>query len=92
MKPFAYSRALNQDSAIQVVARDRQAKFIAGGTNLIDLMKEGGEQPDRLVDITRLELLEINEISKRVKLNTKKSGSLHYLNLSFLTFLTFEFK
>ena len=51
MKPFAYSRVLSQDSAIQVVARDRQAKFIAGGTNLIALMKEGVEQPDRLVDI-----------------------------------------
>ena len=63
MKPFAYSRALNHETAIQVVVRDQQAKFIAGGTNLIDLMKEGVEQPDRLVDITRLELAEIKEIS-----------------------------
>lgn len=59
MKPFAYVRAINQGTAIQTVASDREAKFIAGGTNLIDLMKEGVELPDRLVDITRLELAKI---------------------------------
>lgn len=59
MKPFAYTRATNQDNAIKTVASDQKAKFIAGGTNLIDLMKEGVTQPDRLVDITRLQLVEI---------------------------------
>ncbi len=38
------------------IAADRTAKFIAGGTNLIDLMKENVERPDRLIDITRLSL------------------------------------
>ena len=75
MKPFAYSRALSQDSAIQVIARDRQAKFIAGGTNLIDLMKEGVEQPERLVDITRLELVEIKEISNGLRIGALARNS-----------------
>ncbi len=35
------------------------AKFLAGGTNLIDLMKEEVERPDELVDITRLNLIQI---------------------------------
>lgn len=61
MKPFAYTRATNQATAISMVAREPTTKFIAGGTNLIDLMKEGVEEPDRLVDITRLELARIEE-------------------------------
>lgn len=63
MKPFAYTRAADQGTAIQSVAREPGAKFIAGGTNLIDLMKEEVEQPDRLVDITRLPLAEITELA-----------------------------
>ena len=38
------------------MAADPQAKFLGGGTNLIDLMKMGVETPDRLVDINRLPL------------------------------------
>ena len=61
MKPFTYVRATSQSTAIESVASDNSAKFIAGGTNLIDLMKEYVELPDRLVDITRLELTNIEE-------------------------------
>ena len=39
----------------------RQAKFIAGGTNLIDLMKEDVERPPRLIDISRLPLNSVEE-------------------------------
>ncbi|MCL1465607.1 FAD binding domain-containing protein [Argonema galeatum] len=59
MKPFSYVRATNQNTAIQGVANRQSAKFIAGGTNLIDLMKVEVAQPDRLVDITQLPLSEI---------------------------------
>ncbi len=61
MKSFAYTRASDAQGAIQVVTRERTAKFLAGGTNLVDLMKEGVEQPDRLVDINRLEMARIEE-------------------------------
>jgi xanthine dehydrogenase YagS FAD-binding subunit len=61
MKPFAYTRVTNSQTAVQTVVRERAAKFIAGGTNLIDLMKEDIEQPNHLVDINRLELARIEE-------------------------------
>ena len=43
------------------MARDPNAKFIAGGTNLMDLIKENVAQPRRLIDITSLPLAEIEE-------------------------------
>jgi len=55
MKPFAFSRAASAADASKLGAA-AGTKFIAGGTNLLDLMKEGVEGPDRLVDITRLPL------------------------------------
>ena len=51
---FEYSRANDVADAVRQIAADPEAKFIAGGTNLIDLMKEDVEQPTRLIDITRL--------------------------------------
>ncbi|NEQ29150.1 MAG: xanthine dehydrogenase family protein subunit M, partial [Microcoleus sp. SIO2G3] len=51
MKPFSYIRAETANAAVQEVADNARAKFIGGGTNLLDLMKDGIEQPDRLVDI-----------------------------------------
>jgi xanthine dehydrogenase YagS FAD-binding subunit len=61
MKPFAFTRASSSQTAIQAVVRDQAAKFIAGGTNLVDLMKEDVEQPSHLVDINRLALSRIEE-------------------------------
>lgn len=59
MKQFNYSRATDAQTAVQAVAASRETKFLAGGTNLIDLMKEGVENPSALVDITRLNLKQI---------------------------------
>jgi xanthine dehydrogenase YagS FAD-binding subunit len=47
--------------AVRQMAADPTAKFIAGGTNLIDLMKEDVERPSRLIDITRLPLNAIDQ-------------------------------
>lgn len=63
MKPFNYSRALAADAAISSIGTDRTAKFIGGGTNLLDLIKEGVEQPDKLIDINRLPLTQITELA-----------------------------
>ncbi len=68
MKPFAFTRATNAQTAVQAVSRESGAKFIAGGTNLVDLMKEGVENPDRLVDINRLELANITETNGGLRL------------------------
>ncbi len=54
MKPFDYVRADSTGAAAQ--ASGPGARFIAGGTNLVDLMKLEVERPDRLIDITRLDL------------------------------------
>jgi xanthine dehydrogenase YagS FAD-binding subunit len=61
MNNFGYSRASDVADAVRQVAADPTAKFIAGGTNLIDLMKENVARPSRLIDITHLPLNQIEE-------------------------------
>jgi xanthine dehydrogenase YagS FAD-binding subunit len=58
---FSYLRAGSVAEAVSAIAADPTAKFIAGGTNLIDLMKYDVERPTRLIDITRLPLKTIEE-------------------------------
>jgi xanthine dehydrogenase YagS FAD-binding subunit len=58
---FQYVRADDVADAVRRIAADPAAKFIAGGTNLIDLMKEGVERPSRLIDISRLPLKGVEE-------------------------------
>ncbi len=62
MNPFEYRRAGQLQAAIQDVSGAAGAKFLAGGTNLIDLMKNGVEKPPRLVDINRLPLDKIEPL------------------------------
>jgi xanthine dehydrogenase YagS FAD-binding subunit len=54
VKPFRYERALDQSGAVAVLAATPGAKFLGGGTNLVDLMRLGVESPELLVDVTRL--------------------------------------
>jgi len=54
VKDFAYARADNAAAAIDLVSRTPGAKYLGGGTNLVDLMREGIERPDALVDVTHL--------------------------------------
>jgi xanthine dehydrogenase YagS FAD-binding subunit len=58
---FQYARATDVADAVRGKAADPRAKFIAGGTNLLDLMKEDVERPTRLIDITRLPLKTVEE-------------------------------
>jgi xanthine dehydrogenase YagS FAD-binding subunit len=60
---FQYARANDVADAVRQMAADPTAKLIAGGTNLIDLMKEDVERPSRLIDITRLPLNTVEETS-----------------------------
>ena len=60
MKSFAYHRVSSNEQAIEA-ARGRGASFLAGGTNLVDLMKYRVEQPDSLIDINHLALAEIKQ-------------------------------
>jgi xanthine dehydrogenase YagS FAD-binding subunit len=58
---FQYARANDVADAVRQIAADPTAKFIAGGTNLIDLMKEDVERPSLLIDISRLPLKTVEE-------------------------------
>jgi xanthine dehydrogenase YagS FAD-binding subunit len=65
MMNFQYARASDVADAVRMIAADPAAKFIAGGTNLIDLMKEDVERPSRLIDISRLSLKSVDEMAGR---------------------------
>jgi molybdopterin-dependent oxidoreductase-like protein len=56
MKPFTYERAHSPAEAAAVAVRIPGAKFIAGGTNLLDLMKLQIETPTHLIDVNGLAL------------------------------------
>jgi xanthine dehydrogenase YagS FAD-binding subunit len=58
---FEYSRASNVADAVQQMVASKGAKFIAGGTNLVDLMKMDVEKPAKLIDVTRLPLDKVEE-------------------------------
>lgn len=62
MNPFTYSRAADAQQAVQAVSQNPRAKFLGGGTNLIDLMKMGVETPPQLIDINRLPLTQVEEL------------------------------
>jgi xanthine dehydrogenase YagS FAD-binding subunit len=64
MNPFTYSRAADADQAVTAISGKPQGKFLGGGTNLIDLMKMGVERPNELVDINRLPLAQVEELSE----------------------------
>lgn len=56
MKPFTYTRATSVQEAVGIAASVQGARFIAGGTNLLDLMKLQIETPTHLIDVNRLGL------------------------------------
>ncbi|MGN9842266.1 FAD binding domain-containing protein [Nonomuraea sp. H19] len=62
MRSFAYVRPPDVATAVQAVASEPDAKFLGGGTNLVDLMREGIERPATVVDVTGLPLEEIEEL------------------------------
>ncbi|HEY3698588.1 MAG TPA: xanthine dehydrogenase family protein subunit M [Spongiibacteraceae bacterium] len=59
MQDFRYQRVNSIEDAIHALQQQPAAKFIGGGTNLLDLMKGDVEKPDYLIDITRLPLAQI---------------------------------
>ena len=70
MRPFTYTRATTPSSATKQLAGNPSAQFLAGGTNLLDLMKEDVERPTALIDIAELNLNEIKPIAS----GTSKGG------------------
>lgn len=56
---FQYLRTTTAKSAAALIQKDKNSKFIAGGTNLIDLMKRGVLSPEKLIDINHVPLKQI---------------------------------
>ncbi|MEG3628220.1 FAD binding domain-containing protein [Streptomyces poriticola] len=56
MREFGYQRATDVPGAVALLDADPAARFLGGGTNLVDLMKTGVERPARLVDVRELPL------------------------------------
>src|ERR1700680_3711238 len=54
MKNFAFARAETVEEALGLLSRNANSKFLGGGTNLVDLMRENIEQPDSVIDVTHL--------------------------------------
>jgi xanthine dehydrogenase YagS FAD-binding subunit len=75
MRPFKYTRASDASAAARAVAANPRAKFLAGGTNVLDLMKEDVERPTELVDLNRLELAEITAAGGGVSIGALAKNS-----------------
>ena len=61
MRPFAYVKPVDVDSAVEAAAAPG-AKYLGGGTNLVDLMREGIEAPDTVVDVSGLPLDTVEDL------------------------------
>jgi xanthine dehydrogenase YagS FAD-binding subunit len=66
MNNFTYARATDPKTAVDLHAEhstpDAPARFLAGGTNLVDLMREGIEQPQTVIDIARVPLADVHRL------------------------------
>jgi xanthine dehydrogenase YagS FAD-binding subunit len=67
MEDFAYTRPDRPETAVRLAARPR-ARFIAGGTDVLNLMRDGAEQHDHLIDINALPLSGVRESGGRIEL------------------------
>ena len=63
MRPLSYARADDVATAVALVSGDPKSAFLAGGTTEVDLIRMGVAQPDRLVDINRLPLADVEELA-----------------------------
>jgi xanthine dehydrogenase YagS FAD-binding subunit len=75
MNPFQYVRPVKARSAIDLLANDRQAMLVAGGTNLLDLMKRGVLTPEKLVDINKLPWQQIEKTATGIRLGALTRNS-----------------
>lgn len=75
MRPFTYERATDVSQAVRAAAETTGARFLAGGTNLLDLMKLEIEQPQHLVDVSRLPLAQIEEDGASLRIGAMATNS-----------------
>ena len=58
---FDYIKVTSVDAAVKAIIKDNKSQWIAGGTNLVDLMKKGVVEPEKLIDITNVPLKDIRK-------------------------------
>ena len=75
MRPFKYSKAVDQNAAIGIVSANPTAKYLGGGTNLVDLMKEDVMHPSELVDVTRLNYSKIEKKGNGVSIGATATNA-----------------
>jgi xanthine dehydrogenase YagS FAD-binding subunit len=63
MRAFKYTKANSVATALKQISSNTNARYLSGGTNILDLMKEDVERPDELIDISRLDLTAVSLIS-----------------------------
>ncbi|MBW4559442.1 MAG: xanthine dehydrogenase family protein subunit M [Trichormus sp. ATA11-4-KO1] len=68
MQPFSYAQATSKEAAIATVEQDKNAVFIAGGTDLLGLMKDGVATANKLVDINTLPLANIELLTNNIRI------------------------
>jgi len=76
MRPFKYSKTTDVNSATKMLTANPNAQFLAGGTNILDLMKEDVERPNELVDVTRINLTQVKMITTGVNKGGVSIGGL----------------
>src|SRR5436190_8795714 len=74
MRAFTYERPVDTAAALQAIGKPG-AKFLAGGTNLLDLMKVEAEVPQHLVDVSRLPLVDIAEENGSLRIGAMVTNS-----------------
>ena len=72
---FQYVRTSVLKTALGLINKDKQAAFIAGGTNLVDLMKKGVSAPEKLIDINPLPLKDIQFNNNTLQIGALASNS-----------------
>lgn len=75
MHPYQYTRAKDADTAIQAVTGEENAIFLAGGTNVVDMIRRDVTHPDLLVDINNLPYKEITARQGGLRLGALVSNS-----------------
>jgi len=75
VRPFTYERATDAASAAKTVSEIPNARFLAGGTNLLDLMKLDIEHPAHLIDISRLPLADIEAADGGLRIGAMASNA-----------------
>lgn len=75
MKNFQIIRALSTGSAVTSSGKEASSMYIAGGTNLVDLMKKNVATPDKLIDINGIDLKKIEFLTQKVSIGALAKNS-----------------